>query len=87
MTADHKTIVFGRELAMDYAGSNMLFQSRADAEDFPCITVALVGGVNRFSVWKLDDADNLIPADWDDIEYHVAQHEGRNQKLIFKMDA
>ena len=76
--------VYGREISWDVYGSNMIFATRRDAEDFPCISVDLCDEVNAFTVWKMSEAsDDLIAACHEDIAEVEPQHSGRNSRLFF----
>ena len=75
---------FGREIAFDVYGSNMIFATRRDAEDFPCVTANLCDEVDAFEVFKrADNTDELIPALHEDVAENQPQHVGRNAKLFF----
>ena len=77
-------VYYGREIAFDVYGSNMIFATRRAAEDFPCITVDLCDEVDAFEVFKrTDDNDELIPALHEDVAENQPHHVGRNAKLFF----
>ena len=78
-------VYFGREISWDVYGSCMIFATRRDAEDFPCISIDLCDEIEVFEVFKMDnDTDDVVPADHEDVAEVEPQHSGRNARLIFQ---
>ena len=77
-------VYFGREISWDVYGSCVIFATRRDAEDFPCITIDLCDEIDAFEVFKrCAETDDVIPASVEDVAENEPQHSGRNAKLIF----
>ena len=81
---DSTPVYYGREISWDIYGSCMIFATRRDAEDFPCITIDLCDEIEAFAVFKMcDDSDDVVPARHGDVAENEPQHSGRNAKLTF----